>query len=152
VEVIIPKENAATTDDDHFDENDDFEEIETEELVLSQLDIEKFWQKFIDSHLAEKPRYASMLTSYSPILTDGNLVNVALESQLQADMFNEIKNDLAVFLRQKLGCKSINLSCEIIESDKTNAKMYTSEDKLKFLSQNNPNIVTLMKQLNLDFD
>lgn len=150
--MSIPKESTVVADDDPFEESDEFAEIEAEDLVLTQLDVEKFWQKFIDTHLSNKPRYASMLTSYSPILTDGNLVKVVLESKLQADMFSEIKSDLTVFLRLKLGSKNIDLSCEVLENSTTNAKMYTAEDKLKFLSQNNPSILSLMQQLNLDFD
>ena len=143
---------SVVDDDEQPDKNDELAEVEMDDSTVNQQDVDKFWQKFIDIHLSEKPGYASMLTSYSPVLTANNLINVALESQLQADMFNEIKNDLSVFLRRKLGCKNITLSCNLIENNNTVAKMYTAEDKLKFLSQNNPNILTLMKQLNLDFD
>ncbi|MDD2549220.1 MAG: hypothetical protein PHD00_03895 [Bacteroidales bacterium] len=151
IEENTPTESVVD-DEEQLDKNDELAEVEMDDSTVNQQDIDKFWQKFIDIHLSEKPGYASMLTSYSPVLTANNLIKVVLESQLQADMFNEIKNDLSVFLRRKLGCKSIELSCKVMEDNSGSTKMYTSEDKLKFLSQQNPNILDLMKQLNLDFD
>ena len=151
-EVDTPNESVVIADEDHFDEGEEYTELEVEEYVLTQIDIEKYWQKFIDAHLSGKPRYSSMLTTYSPVLEGNNMIVTALESQLQVDMFNEIKNDLTVFLRSKLGCKTIELSTKIIESTSAVAKMYTTEDKLKFLSESNPNILDLKQQLHLDFD
>jgi DNA polymerase-3 subunit gamma/tau len=135
--------------------SDDFEEVDyltDEDTPFSQVELDTQWQNYIQSNLADKPRSASLLANYSPLIGSNYRITLEVESQFQVDMFNEIKNDLLAFLKRKLENKSISL--EVVEQSQDNGKnkIYTVEDKFKYLSQINPTMLKLKQQLGLDFD
>lgn len=138
--------------EDILEEDSEMDESIDNALIFNQLDIERQWQQFIQSYLSEKPRYASLLNTYLPLLENDFQVKVVFESQLQIDMFGEIKNELTHFLRVKLNNKGVNLVTSMEVQENSNGKIYTVEDKYKYLSQLNPKLISLKQQLNLDFD
>jgi DNA polymerase-3 subunit gamma/tau len=153
----MPKQQAESSlpvDDEVDDDIADLEVTADEDVIVNQVDLERRWLQFTQSHLAGKPRFASLLTTYQPILGSNLQVKVVFESQLQLDMFTEIQSELTHFLRLKLGSKSvvIEASFQSQPNGNGNGKMYTTEDKFKFLSQKNPKVLNLKQQLNLDFD
>ena len=85
-------------------------------------------------------------------MENGNDIRVAFDSQLQEEMFNEIKNDLIVFLKKKLENNAISIETSIKAQENQKNKLYTVEDKFKYLSELNPQLIRLKQQLNLDFD
>lgn len=93
-----------------------------------------------------------MLSNYSPLLESDQIISIEFESQLQVDLFNEIKNDLILFLRRTLDSKGLTINSIINVQENGKNKLYTVEDKFKFLSEQNPKIINLKQQLNLDFD
>lgn len=140
------------SEEEPLDDDSDVAEVADGTSIFTQLELEKQWQQFVLSYLSEKPRYASLLTTYQPLLNPDFQVKVVLESQLQLDMFNEIKNEITHFLRSKLNNKSIVLVLTIQAQDSSSSKIYTVEDKFKYLSQLNPKLINLKQQLSLDFD
>lgn len=148
----IDVSSEITLDEEPQEEDSDVAEVADGMSIFTQLDLEKQWQLFVQSYLSGKPRYASLLTTYQPLLNPDFQVKVVLESQLQLDMFKEIKNELTHFLRSKLNNKSIALVLTIQAQDSTSSKIYTVEDKFKYLSQLNPKLINLKQQLSLDFD
>ncbi len=102
--------------------------------------------------MSDKPRYSSLMLNYLPTLKSDYVVEVEVESSLQLDMFKEINADVVLFLRQKLENKTITVEVKEVAGDSSNGKLYTIEDKFKYLSQLNPSIIKLKQQLNLDFD
>ncbi|MDD3567861.1 MAG: hypothetical protein PHT92_05610 [Bacteroidales bacterium] len=159
--VVTPSiketDSAQQLDEETGDEDEDvgFSSDSDEEVIFSQIDLERQWQQFIQTHLSEKPRFASLLTTYQPVLGSNFQVKVVFESQLQLDMFDDVKNDVIYFLRSKLGCKSITIEASFLNQSKGssgNGNIYTPEDRFKFLSQKNPKLLDLKQQLNLDFD
>jgi DNA polymerase-3 subunit gamma/tau len=147
IEEVVPE-----TDDSIVDELEEIDEIEDENSPFTQLELEAQWQNYIQSHLVEKPRYASLMSTYSPAIGSDFKIVVNVESQFQVEMFSEIKMDLLIFLRKKLDNKSIVLEVEIQEQENGKNMMYTSEDKYKYLSQINPSINKLRQELGLEFD
>lgn len=93
-----------------------------------------------------------MLSNYSPLLESDQIISIEFESQLQVDLFNDIKNDLILFLRRTLDSKGLTINSIINVQENGKNKLYTVEDKFKFLSEQNPKIINLKQQLNLDFD
>jgi hypothetical protein len=139
-------------EDDLTDQTSDIDDSSLELVQFNQIDLERQWQLFIQSHLVEKPRFASLLSTYQPQLTNDFLIKLSLESQLQVDMFNEVRIDLIHFLKRKLGSTDLTIEVAILSQDTSNGKIYTVEDKFKYLSQLNPNVIKLKQQLNLDFE
>lgn len=151
---IKETDTPQQVDEETGDEDEDVDFSSDEEVIFSQIDLERQWQQFIQTHLSEKPRFASLLTNYQPVLGSNFQVKVVFESQLQLDMFADVKNDLIYFLRSKLGSKSITIEASFLNQSKGsgNGNIYTPEDRFKFLSQKNPKLLNLKQQLNLDFD
>lgn len=107
---------------------------------------------FTKSKLSEKQSYASILNSYHPVLSEDYVLVISFETSLQLELFKEIKHDLAVFLRSKLNNSLISISENVSEQDNSKAKVYTVDDKFRFLSQKNPALLKFKQQFNLDFD
>ncbi|MFO8022566.1 MAG: hypothetical protein R6U65_08875 [Perlabentimonas sp.] len=141
------EESIADIDDDDSDDS-----VQDNLIPFTQVDLDNTCQKFIDSYLSDRPRYASLLITYQPIVENGNDIKVAFDSQLQEEMFNEIKNDLLVFLKKKLENNAISVETSIKAHENQKNKLYTVEDKFKYLSELNPQLIRLKQQLNLDFD
>ena len=148
--------DKSITSSDAEDETSDeevFEDIgEQEQSAFGQVELEEVWQKYARHFLSDKPRYSSLMLNYLPTLRSNYVVEVEVESSLQLDMFKEINADIVLFLRQKLENKTITVEVKKAAGDSSNGKLYTIEDKFKYLSQLNPSIVKLKQQLNLDFD
>ncbi|HPE17133.1 MAG TPA: hypothetical protein PLM76_00760 [Tenuifilaceae bacterium] len=155
-----PKEDDTQPEQDKNDENiSSYDDTITEGGVVeevtnsfSQEELVKVWHNFIDSNLADKPRYATLLKNYTPTLNDDFVVQVQFETAFQQELFKEIKHDLNFFLRKNLDNTLISINDEVVEQDSPKNKLYTVDDKFKFLSEKNPSLVKLKQQLNLDFD
>ncbi|HNV82063.1 MAG TPA: DNA polymerase III subunit gamma/tau [Tenuifilaceae bacterium] len=124
--------------------------VEAADFTL--VDLETYWQEYIDKNLSEKPAYASLLELYKPDLGENFSLTITFETQLQLDMFLEIKSDLMHYLKIKLENKLITFTEKIQEGEVQQNKLYTIEDKYRFLSQKNPALSKLRQQLNLDFE
>jgi len=132
-------------------------EIEEEEIVdadtpFDQLELDAAWISFIDSNLREKPKYASLINNYKPILADEYVLQISFENTFQLELFREIKHDLGIYLRKKLNNSIISISETVVEQENSKNKIYTVDDKFRYLSQKNPALVKFKQQLNLDFD
>jgi hypothetical protein len=146
------EEELPESDDSLVEDIEDVDENDDENALVTQPELEAQWQNFIQSHLVDKPRLASLMSNYSPIISSNFKVLVNVESQFQVEMFTEIKMELLIFLRKKLENKIITLEVEIQEQENGKNMIYTSEDKYKYLSQINPALIKLRQQLGLEFD
>jgi DNA polymerase-3 subunit gamma/tau len=157
--AILGKEKEEFKAPVDIDENAEQVEIEIYEegisgevSVFTQLELENHWQGFIDSSLSGKPGYASLLKNYLPDIGEDFSLNIVFETQLQVDMFREVKYDLESYLRKKLDNKLININESKQENGNQVNKLYTVEDKFRYLSQKHPSVTKLKQQLNLDFE
>ncbi len=87
-----------------------------------------------------------------PSLTDELVIQVQLETALQQELFKEIKHDLLFYLRKNLGNSIVTINEMVVEQDSSKNKLYTVDDKFRYLSEKNPVLIKLKQQLNLDFD
>lgn len=140
-------EHDDAVDDKSLDEDND-----ENQSTFGQDELEETWQKFIKTYLNDRPRYSSLMENYLPTLKPNFIIGVEVESSLQVEMLNELKLEITQFLHSELGNRTITLDFKEVANDNTNGKLYTVEDKLKYLSQLNPSIIKLKQQLNLDFD
>jgi hypothetical protein len=152
--VNQPKlESEKLSEDDYVADDENFDEVGDEnQNTFGQDELEETWQKFIKTYLNDRPRYSSLMENYLPTLKLDFTIGVEVESSLQVEMFNELKSEITQFLHSELGNRAITLDFKEVANDNANGKLYTVEDKLKYLSQLNPSIIKLKQQLNLDFD
>lgn len=111
---------------------------------------------FLETYLTDKPIYSGLISGAIFSVEDANTVKASFDSQLQIDMFVDIKSELIVYLRERFG----NSQIDIVETaaigqvggaDPSRPKLYTDEDKLKYMAQKNPLLLKFKQQFNLDF-
>jgi DNA polymerase III subunit gamma/tau len=76
-------------------------------------------------------------------------IHLKLDNQLQMDLFVEMKQDLAIYLRQNLQNSSIQLSAEVLANNQEK-RPYSAQEKFEFMAKKNPALWDLKEKLNLD--
>ena len=116
---------------------------------LTEENINKAWKLFANQLKTEsKTNLYNIFERYLPELNENNLtvnvVNMAEQAELK-----EIKNKLLQFLHKTIGNRSITIDVMISKTEERNM-LYTSEEKLKYLLDNNENIKLLKDRLDLN--
>ncbi|GAB3514170.1 DNA polymerase III subunit gamma/tau [Emticicia fontis] len=82
-------------------------------------------------------------------LIDGYVVKLRLDNQVQMDLLTQMKQDLAVYLRQQLQNNTIQIASEIVENQ-TERRPYTAQEKFEYLANKNPALWDLKEKLGMD--
>lgn len=80
---------------------------------------------------------------------EDSTIKLFLTNQVQVDLLTQIKQDLAVLLRQKLQNSTIQLQYELVENQQER-RPYTAQEKFEFLAKKNPALWDLKERLGLD--
>ena len=80
---------------------------------------------------------------------EGTILKLQLDNQIQLDTLNQLKQDLAVYLRQKLRNSGIQILADIIAST-TERRPYTAQEKFEYLANKNPALLELREKLGLE--
>lgn len=101
----------------------------------------------------EKPRLYNMLRSRKPEKLQDNAILIRLENPLQQEQINKIYNTVLIRLKDALQNDHITLKTEIArDQTSTNNKLYTDEDRYKYMEQKNKDLRQLRQDFDLDFD
>ena len=69
------------------------------------------------------------------------------------DFNNTTRSDLERYLQQVFGNNKISISAGLTEaSENQKVKLYTSEEKFRYLSQKNPALTAFRQKLNLELE
>ena len=138
------------------------EEIQTENQGIASVEIKKIsheqilqaWTSFAEQIQKDKPAHFSLMQVYKPILKENNKITIQFEGQIQIELFSEIKKDLLTYIKKSFGILNIEIAEEIVEKIEDNGKprLYTHDDKFRFMAERNPALIRLKQQLNLDLD
>jgi len=128
--------------------------VNSEENAVSQDEVLKAWISFAEQIQKDRPAHFSLMQLYKPILKDNNAIVIQFEGQLQIDLFNEIKKDLLTHLKKSLSILNIDIVEEIVDNIDDNGKprLYTPDDKFRFMAERNPALIRFKQRLNLDID
>lgn len=91
-----------------------------------------------------------MLTQ--PFELNGNQVVVNLLSPVQETMLDNIKIELASYLRERLRNSNIQVTGRVSTTPDDSKMMYTARDKFEYLAEKNPILKELKDRLGLDTD
>lgn len=80
---------------------------------------------------------------------DGGLLKLRLDNQVQMDLLTQMKQDLAVYLRQQLQNNTIQIAAEIVETQ-VERRPYTAQEKFEYLANKNPALWDLKEKLGMD--
>ncbi len=120
----------------------------TQELLL------ECWNNFAILIREEKPRMAVTLKSIQPSLTGVSVISVKLNNRDQLEDFNSsTKPELEKYLRHELRNDLITILAELVEpTGPSQVRLYTSEEKFKYLSLKNPVLSKFRQNLNLELE
>ncbi len=124
----------------------------TENKPFTQADLSKCWNEYAEIIKIDKPGLFSLMQNYPPTLSDNHKIQVSFEGQIQVDLFVESKSDLIAHLKRSLRNLEVDITEEIATSDGPQKnRLFTVDDKLKFMIEQNPALLRMKQQLNLDF-
>ncbi|RYU92956.1 DNA polymerase III subunit gamma/tau [Emticicia agri] len=82
-------------------------------------------------------------------LVEGHILKLRLDNQVQMDLLTQMKQDLAVYLRQQLQNSTLQIAAEIVESQ-IERRPYTAQEKFEYLANKNPALWDLKEKLGMD--
>jgi len=120
----------------------------TQELLV------ECWNNFAELKREDKPRMAVTLKSVQPTLTGSEIISIRLNNRDQLEDFNySTKTELEKYLRQEMQNDQITIEAELMEpTGPAQVRLYTSEEKFKYLSQKNPVLSKFRQNLNLELE
>ncbi len=124
-------------------------EIADKPLVQSELDVA--WQKLAQD-TSNPPRLASAVKKMNPhILDDGITIEFFVENAAQKCWMEKNKlYQYMAFLQKELSNSKIQLTVKIKEIPQQERKLYMPQEKAEYLLKNNPELVNLSKDLDLE--
>ncbi len=124
-----------------------------EEKVLNEpfteQQLQEAWTTFAEQRRKFQAEY-QMLTQ--PFELNGNQVVVNLLSPVQETMLDNIKIELASYLRERLRNSNIQVTGRVSTTPDDSKMMYTARDKFEYLAEKNPILKELKDRLGLDTD
>jgi DNA polymerase III subunit gamma/tau len=112
------------------------------------------WNSFAGQIRVAKPRMSVALKSMKPRIKDAHTVIIDLNNRSQLEDFNNnTRQELEGYLRLELKNNQLCIEANLLESDETpQVKLYTNEEKFRYLCQKNPVLASLQQKLNLELD
>ncbi len=105
------------------------------------------------SDFKQKRKYQDITLLKQPFEVEGNKVNFFLNGELQEHLFSKLKPELMGIVKRKLENDLVEIHYEIREEAmKEEDKLYTSTDKLAYLTKKSPALKELQKRFGLETD
>jgi len=152
---VSPKPAGTEEEQDVDPESDDLSETEiTENQPVTQALLAIAWNSFADKIREKRPRMAVTLKAVQPVIKENAEISVELSNRSQLEDFNSsTRLELERFLRSEMHNSSITIDPILTEQDESQqVKLYTSEEKFRYLSKKNPVLETFRQKLNLELE
>ncbi|WP_186758471.1 DNA polymerase III subunit gamma/tau [Echinicola salinicaeni] len=100
-----------------------------------------------------KRKYQECTLLKQPFEVEGNKINFFLNGELQEHLFSKLKPELMGIVKRKLENDLVEIHYEVrAEAMKEEDKLYTSTDKLAYLTKKSPALKELQKRFGLETD
>jgi DNA polymerase-3 subunit gamma/tau len=120
---------------------------------FTQEDLLEKWNDYADQIKEDKPRMSSSLKHHLPSLGDALQIEITLTNSAQFEEFNrDIKADLVCYLENALQNTQFKIIPVILEEERNENTLYTSEEKYDHMIKKNPDLGKLKERFNLDFE
>ncbi len=112
------------------------------------------WNSFAGQIREAKPRMSVTLKNVKPRIKDAHTVIIDLNNRSQLEDFNNnTRLELEGFLQLELKNSQLCIEANLLESDEApQSRLYTNEEKFRYLCQKNPVLVSFQQKLNLELD
>ncbi len=118
-----------------------------EPFTAEQLDI--LWDSYAEKIREESPLLCTTLKNNRPVLVEGMLIRVTLESKLIGDELALHKTGFLEFIRS--GLRNYSVGLEVLIDEKVREKRpYTDREKFERMAEKNPALINLKEKLDLE--
>lgn len=149
-----PSIKDALSNPQHLSSTDQQQPDEKRNTPFTEDELIEQWQEFTLKLKEKKPRMYNALKAIQPILEKNFQVVVEFKNGTQQAEFNQdVKQRLINHLRNIFKNDFVDIKV-IIRKDgqQKEGKLYTDDDKFKFMSEKNPALKKLRQHFNLDFE
>lgn len=158
IKAVLSGKNAdsASPEKEVLDSKEQMEPDEPAEVPEESFDAQQLseaWKKYYSRLKEEMPRLYNAMSAREPEIIDGARISVVFDNTVQLDDFvHNIKQPLLNYLKRELSNHRIVLETGIDQTGEDKKKLYTAEEKFKYLNKKNPNLGKLKQEFNLDFE
>ncbi|HLO57713.1 MAG TPA: DNA polymerase III subunit gamma/tau [Bacteroidales bacterium] len=156
LESVVNKPKIQVEETESISEDPDMldEAVITEKQDLNMDTLRIAWMAFSEKLREERPRMSVTLRKVEPRIAENCLIVVEMNNRVQLEDFNNnTKNELEKYLRSEMHNGDIRIEAGIVESPQNEQqKLYTSEEKFRYLSEKNPALVAFRQKLNLELE
>ena len=119
---------------------------------FTELEMQDIWRDYSEKmrEFGKTNLYVT-LSSFSPTLENERIIRLKISNDTQQKILDENKIELINFLKINLQNDYIEIHTELTEEIK-NSIPYTSKDKFKKMTEDNPSLKILQQKLGLDPD
>jgi len=125
--------------------------LETKETPFNQEELYNAWKILADKLKPSFPQLHNLISSISPILKENFVIEIALSGDFQKNSIEKNRDRILKILVEELNNTKISLSYKITQAARSK-RVYSTEDKYKYLLQKNAKLDDLRKKFNLDLD
>ncbi|MDD4031644.1 MAG: DNA polymerase III subunit gamma/tau [Bacteroidales bacterium] len=131
----------------------DLPETPVSKSSLSQEDLSRAWADIAKTFLSPEPRVYNIMNKHDPVPESGSKIRFSVSGTLQLEKMKEFGEEIQSRLKKELNLPELFLDLYVDEEiSEEDARPYSSEDKLAYLSELNPEIISLRQVFGLDFD
>jgi DNA polymerase-3 subunit gamma/tau len=142
-----PLAETEITDDTPDEEIPVVSEYFTDEELIA------FWNEFAEKIKTDRPRMYNTLKGHLPVRKEDQSIEIVLDNVIQQEEFQkDIKQDLLIYLKEKLNNELISITSSVKIEGGKKARLYTSQEKFDYLFKKNPDLGKLKQEFNLDLD
>ena len=147
-----PDLNSILNEEVKEDVKDKGEKVNSIVNEKNQILDKKNLKSFLDEYIKIKNISNSKLSVLNKEFTiDKNEISIKLGSDLENEIFEDLKNDLLLKIKGHFKNQEIKFKISI-DKKKKSKKLYTGKEKFEFLMKNNKEIKNLKNQFNLDYE
>ncbi len=149
-----PEVNAVDIENEEGDNEEAGLDTDTPAKTLTSEMLHHYWSEYAAQLRESRPRMAVTLRSVEPVIAGEDAIQVDLNNGSQMDDFNNTtRSDLEKYLQHAFGNNRITIVARLSEApENQKVKLYTSEEKFRYLSQKNPALTAFRQKLNLELE
>lgn len=139
-----PAENVPDNAQESDAKMDNIPQADSE--VLDNEDFNECWLKTVETLFSKKPAFYHQLKDYIPKFENG-IITIEVENEFQEKQIGANRKMMIQFWNDNFANKVSDIKFEIHEHEKKKV-IYTSEDKVMNMMEQNPNLKDFLKILN----
>lgn len=121
--------------------------------VNEKIDFATAWDEYMQGlRDANKRSLVGLFEKTAPDVQGANVFVLHVPHKVSADMVEDERQDMMVFLRRRTGNMDLTMQVDIVQSAENDIVPYTNREKFDSLVQKNPKLMDLKNALDLEIE